>query len=68
MQDLQPQGLDLEKAASIECTECGNDRFIVHYMLKELSALVSPTGQDTIIPIQVFACSNCKHIDDRFLP
>ena len=33
-----------------------------------LSALLSPTGEEAKIPIQVFACAKCGHINKGFLP
>ena len=36
--------------------------------MRKLSALLSPTGQETMIPIQVFACAKCGHINKGFLP
>ena len=35
-------------------------------MLKKLSALVSPTGQEAIIPVAAFACDSCGHINKEF--
>jgi hypothetical protein len=32
--------------------------------LKKISALISPTGQEGIIPIQVFACGDCGKLKD----
>ena len=29
-----------------------------------MSALVSPTGQEVIAPVQVFNCGNCGHMLD----
>ena len=36
-------------------------------MLKRLSALVSPNGQEAIVPVMAFACDTCGHINDEFL-
>ena len=36
--------------------------------MRKLSALLSPTGQEAMIPIQVFACAKCGHINKGFLP
>jgi hypothetical protein len=36
--------------------------------MRKLSALLSPTGKPTMIPIQVFACAKCGHINKSFLP
>ena len=35
-------------------------------MLKRLSALVSPNGQEAIVPVMAFACDSCGHINDEF--
>ena len=35
-------------------------------MLKKLSSLMSPNGQETIIPVGVFACDHCGHINKEF--
>jgi len=37
-------------------------------LFKKLSAVLSPAGKDTIIPMQVYKCSDCSHIDEGFLP
>ena len=38
------------------------------FFLKKLSALVSPTGQEAIIPVQVYSCGNCGHINSKLNP
>jgi len=35
-------------------------------MLHKLSSLVSPTGQETIVPAMVFACEKCNHVNEEF--
>ena len=65
---LQAQGIDFSKAESYLCEECGNDRFVVNYLIKRFSALVSPTGNEMITPMQVFSCTKCGHINKDFLP
>ena len=35
-------------------------------MLKKLSSLMSPTGQEAIIPVGAFACEKCGHINKEF--
>ena len=64
---IQPE-IDFSMAETYTCEECGNDRFIVNYIIKKFSALVSPTGNEMLTPIQVFACSKCGHINSDFLP
>ena len=37
-------------------------------MFKRLSALVSPSGKEQLVPVPVFRCDDCGHINDEFLP
>ena len=58
--------VDLTHAKDIVCDECGNKGFRQTMMLKKLSALVSPNGQEAIIPVMAFACDKCGHINKEF--
>ena len=58
--------IDLTHAKDIECEKCEGKGFRQTMMLKKLSALVSPTGQEAIIPIQAFGCDSCGHINKEF--
>mgnify|MGYP003113786364 CR=1 FL=1 len=66
----RPDGLqiDLTQAETILCEKCGNGLFIQSFFLKKISALVSPTGQEAIIPVQVYSCGNCGHINSKLNP
>ena len=59
--------IDLSKTDTIVCEECGNASFIQAFFLKKVSALVSPTGKEAIIPMQVFSCGNCGAIPKNML-
>ena len=58
--------IDLSKAKPMECEECKNKTFKQTLMLHKMSALVSPNGQESIIPAAVFACDKCGHINKEF--
>ena len=58
--------LDLSHAKDIVCEKCEGMTFKQSMMLKSLSALMSPTGQESIIPISVFACDMCGHVNKEF--
>ena len=58
--------VDFNQTTPEVCEECGNDTFTQVYQIRALSALLSPTGQETKIPIQVFACAKCGHINEDF--
>ena len=51
--------IDLSDADTMKCQKCGNSIFIQGYVIKKISAIVSPTGKEVIAPIQVFNCGNC---------
>ena len=51
--------VDLKDADTMKCQKCENSIFIQGYVIKRISAIVSPTGKEVIAPIQVFNCGNC---------
>ena len=65
----QPQmNIDFSQTTAEICEKCENDTFQQVYRMRKLSALLSPTGQESMIPIQIFACAKCGHINPEFLP
>jgi predicted nucleic acid-binding Zn ribbon protein len=58
----------LESARTITCEQCDNHTFNQVHVMKRLSALVSPTGEEVVIPLQTFQCTACSHINNEFLP
>ena len=46
--------LDFSKTTAEVCEKCENDTFTQIYKMRKLSKLLSPTGEETMIPIQVF--------------
>ena len=59
--------VDISKADTIKCEYCGNYLFIQSTILKKLSALVSPTGQEALIPVDVYSCGNCGRVPKDML-
>ena len=65
----QPQmNVDFSQTTAEKCEHCENETFVQVYQMRKLSALLSPTGKEAMIPIQVFACAKCGHINKGFLP
>lgn len=60
--------LDLSQTTDLECSNCGSKFFHMAYMFKKISALISPTGKESIVPIETFACLECGNINKEFLP
>jgi uncharacterized Zn finger protein len=61
------QRVDLSQAETMKCDKCSNYLFITSYVLKRISALISPNGQEGIVPIQVYSCGNCGHVPSKLL-
>ena len=69
MNEQEPQmNIDMSQTTAAVCESCENDTFSNVYKMRKLSALLSPAGQESMIPIQVFACAKCGHINKGFLP
>ena len=63
-----PVNLDLSNAQDVVCDNCGNYTFTEVVLMKRISALVSPTGKEAIVPIPTFSCNACGFINKQFLP
>ena len=59
--------VDLRDAETIKCSSCNNYLFITSFILKRLSAIVSPNGQEALIPVQVYSCGNCGEVAEGML-
>lgn len=51
----------LKNATDVVCS-CGNPTFIEVVMLKRISAIISPSGKATLIPIEGLQCSVCHKL------
>jgi len=58
--------IDLTHAKDITCEKCEGIGFRQTMMLKKLSPLLSPNGQEAIIPVGAFACDSCGHVNEEF--
>lgn len=58
----------LEDLTDVKCDECEGEYFRVVMMMKRLSPLVSPSGQEQMVPIQIFRCDDCGHVNEVFMP
>ena len=68
MHDTVNIPVNLSQTSEICCDECASTVFHPAFILRKVSALISPTGKETVIPIQVFACDSCGHVNKEFMP
>lgn len=59
--------VDLSQAETTKCDHCGNYLFIKSSIIKRLSPLLSPTGEEALIPIEVYSCGNCGKVPKSML-
>ena len=52
--------VDIEQTQEVSCPECSSQLFKQSYKLRKVSALVSPTGEEALIPVMVFICESCN--------
>ena len=60
--------VDLSSATDVVCETCGGRTFEEVALMKRVSALMSPTGKEAVVPIGTFACMACGHINSEFDP
>ena len=65
-QGQREMNVDISQTSEMKCDKCENNTFKQTMMLRKMSAIVSPNGQETIIPMAVFACEKCNHVNEEF--
>ena len=69
MNQEQPRlNIDLNKTQEVVCDKCGGQVFQEGLMLRKASKFLTGTVQDAFIPLPVFSCSACGHVNEEFLP
>ena len=66
--EQQQVHVDMTQTTEVKCDECQSNHFEQVIKMRRLSAILSPTGKEALIPMPVFACKNCGHVNEEFLP
>jgi uncharacterized Zn finger protein len=68
--EQQPINLNisLDKTVEIVCDKCSGKVFQEGLMLRKASKFLTGTAQDALIPLPVFSCAACGHVNEEFLP
>lgn len=51
----------------VQCDNCENFTFVQVALMKRLPSIISPTGKETFMPMNVFSCAVCNHINETFI-
>lgn len=68
MQEKVKLNFGLDKTTGAVCESCGNQVFVEGLLIRKASKFLTGTAQDAVIPIPVFSCSKCGHVNEEFLP
>jgi hypothetical protein len=66
--DSTRYNVDMSLAEDVQCDSCEGITFRSCFFIKKISALISPTGKETIVPVESFACNSCGHVNTQFMP
>ena len=67
----QTQGrpnIDLSNALDVVCEVCASKQFREVAFIKRVSAILSPTGKEMVVPVATFCCASCNHVNKEFDP
>lgn len=64
---VQPS-FDITQTTAECCESCKGEAFLQAVLLRKVSALLTETGKEGYLPIQVFACASCGHVNSQFIP
>lgn len=60
--------ISLDQTTGVVCEECNSEFFQSSLMIRKVSGILTGTGQPSYIPIPMFACLSCGHVNAEFLP
>lgn len=60
--------LSLDQTLEVVCEKCGNLFFDEVLHIRKISGILTGTGNSSYMPIPLFACTKCKHVNKEFLP
>lgn len=60
--------VDLSQTLSVTCEKCEGSYFEQALIIRKVSALLTGQGKPGFVPIPIFKCSKCGHVNEEFLP
>lgn len=56
----------LDSAKNVACEKCGSQLLKQSFVIKHISGLMMQDGRDTFVPVPVFVCDSCGHLNEVF--
>lgn len=60
--------IDINQTKPVTCDDCGSPYFEQALVIRKASGLLTGTGQPGYVPIPIFTCKKCGHVNEEFLP
>jgi len=60
--------VDISQTQPVTCEECGHPYFEQGLILRKASGILTGTGKPSYIPIPIFNCRECGHVNQEFRP
>jgi len=60
--------VDIKQTSSVICEKCENGYFDQALVIRKASGLLTGQSKPSYIPIPVFKCTSCGHVNEEFLP
>ena len=64
----QQLNVDINQTQSVICEECGGVYFEQALIIRKASGLLTGQSKPSYIPIPIFKCVECGHVNAEFLP
>lgn len=64
----QKLNVSIDQTLPVLCDACGHTFFEEGLHIRKASGLLTGTSQPSYIPIPIFACKKCNHVNEEFLP
>ena len=65
---MQNLNVDFNQTTPVLCEECNGTYFEQALVIRKASGILTGQTKPTLIPIPVFKCSACRHVNKDFLP
>jgi uncharacterized Zn finger protein len=58
--------ISIKDAETVRCESCQNETFQEVLAFKKVSKLLTGSKEDSLVPIPVYKCDECGHINPEF--
>lgn len=60
--------MNLKEQPTVKCEKCGSIFFEEVNIVKKISKILAGTPDDTLLPIPILRCAECKHVNNDMNP